>query len=98
MVLKVIRLRRRGLTRRCVPLPFAAPWLFAAPLPFAEPLPLPFPVAAAFETASGEALAPPVIPLVVPIFEKQARMMAGGSPASAYCGESPRSAVLMRGG
>src|SRR5579859_1825580 len=86
MVLNVTRLRRRGLTRRCAPLPLLAPFPLLDPLPFDpfpfEPLPL---------SVSGERLG-------LPIFEKQARMAAGGKPVNADCGYSPRSATLIEDG
>src|SRR5579864_4235578 len=83
MVLNVTRLRRRGLTSRCAPLPLLAPFPLADPFPF-EPLPLPL-------SPSGEGLG-------LPIFEKQARMAAGGKPVNADCGYSPRSATLIEEG
>src|SRR5579872_674870 len=93
MVLKVTRLRRRGLTSRCAPLVKPGVEPFADPLPFDEPLPTPF--AAPICDPSCELLAPP---LVLPIFEKQARMAAGGKPVRADCGYSPRSATSIAEG
>src|SRR5438552_18486008 len=87
MVLKVTRLRRRGLTSRCArpPEPFGEP--------FDEPLPAPF--VAPFAKPSAVPFCPP---FGLPIFEKQARMAAGGKAISADRGYSPRSASSIADG
>src|ERR1700730_1454886 len=91
MVLKVTRLRRRGLTSRCAPFVDPLPEAFfkAWPEPFPNPLFAPF--APPFCEPSAE-------PFELPIFEKQARMAAGGNPASADCGYKPRSATSIADG
>src|SRR5579863_2582004 len=92
MVLKVTRLRRRGFTRRCAPLvPLVAPF----PEPFADPLPRPI---EPFGGTSRALCGPFCVPFELPIFEKQARIDAGGKPVSADCGYSPRSATSIADG
>src|SRR5437764_10184298 len=92
MVLKVTRLRRRGFTSKCAPLdpfvPFGDPISSArfdplVPDDSCEPFDAPF-------------KAPFDAPL--PIFEKQARMAAGGKPVSPDWGYSPRSATSIAEG
>src|SRR5271168_2079009 len=83
MVLKVTRLRRRGFTSRWAPL--LEPLLEPLPAPFPEPLPLD-------DASCGWPLE---FPFGLPIFEKQARIDAGGRPASADWGYRPRSATVM---
>src|SRR6266496_1601724 len=87
MVLNVTRLRNRGFTRRCEPL-FELPFV-----PLANPFPAWFcgPSAPVFD-------APFDAPFALPIFEKHARIMAGGNPARADWGYSPRSATSIAEG
>src|SRR5712672_1354291 len=87
MVLKVTRLRRRGLTSKCAPLP--EPLLDPLPEPLLAPL-VPLPC----EPSDN----PFALPLLLPIFEKQARIAVGGNPVSEDCGYRPRSATSIADG
>src|ERR1700722_20397947 len=87
MVLKVTRLRTRGFTCRCAP--FADPFCGGCERLFKRPPGFLFKTS--LDEFFWEACALPFDP----IFENAARMVAGGSPASADCGYMPRSAILI---
>src|SRR5271154_6047255 len=92
MVLKVTRLRTRGFTCKCVPFvdPFCdGPFWMSPGFPF-EVAPLAIP---RFGNPSNEVFCDPIELPLDPLFENDARMVAGGSPARADCGYRPRSAT-----